>query len=242
MNEDALRTDVATACRILGQRGLAHDIIGHVSARCEDDSRQMWMRFRGPDERGLAHTTPDVIRRVALTGSREHESGYDLPLEFPIHGVILDARPDVQSVVHAHPPYSVLCGVAGIPLEPVYGAYESDGMLLAHAGIPVFLRSQHISSWKVGKDLAETLGDKDACLLRGHGTVTVGRSVAEAMLRTIRLERLAWFIWQLRLAGVTDAAEKMNYEDIKFFARPDRVDIPRATDRRWRAYAAEVEL
>ena len=36
-----------------------------------------------------------------------------------IHACVLKARPDVSSVVHVHPPFSVMLTVLGIPIVPV---------------------------------------------------------------------------------------------------------------------------
>jgi ribulose-5-phosphate 4-epimerase/fuculose-1-phosphate aldolase len=236
-----LRVDVAMGSRVLAKRQLAHDIIGHVSARVEPGANEMWIRCRARDEEGLARTKPEAVRRIGLDGQGDQGEGYDLPLELPIHGAILAARPEVQAVVHAHPPNAVLCGVADVPLRKVYGAYESDGMLLLNDGIPVFPRARLVSTWELGVELAETLGDKNACLLRGHGIVTAGRSVGEAMLRALRLERLCSFMWQLQLAGKADSVPEIDDEDLAFFTDPARVDISRSTEWRWRAYRAEVE-
>lgn len=236
-----LRVDVAMASRVLARRNLAHDIIGHVSARLAPESDRMWIRCRSDVEDGLARTTPDSIREIRVDGNGDPGAGYDLPLELPIHGAIMQARSDVCSVVHAHPPYAVLCGLAEVPLRRVYGAYDSDGMLLLDEGIPTFSRSRLISTWDLGKELAETLAGKNACLLRGHGIVTAGRSVGEAILRALRLERLCWVMWQLKLAGAADSVPEIGADDLQFFTDPGRMDISRSTERRWRAYRSEVE-
>jgi len=239
-SEEALRADISTGCRILAHRGLAHDIIGHISARGAEPGT-IWVRCRGANESGLLRTQPDAVRLVSTEDPGDPGEGYDLPLELPIHTSVYRARPDVLAVAHAHAPYAVLCSVAGIPLRPVYGSYESDGMLLAYDGVPTYPRSRHVSDNVVGREMADCLGQHRACLLRGHGIVTTGRSVAEAVLTAIRLERLAWFTWQLSLVGATDAADKLEQDDIDFFARPERVDIPEAMARRWASYIADLE-
>lgn len=236
-----LRVDVAMASRVLAKRRLAHDIIGHVSARVAPGAQEMWIRCRASDEQGLARTRPEAIRRVDLKGEGDPGAGFDLPLELPIHGAILAARDDVAAVVHAHPPNAVLCGVAGVPLRRVYGAFDSDGMLLVNDGVPLYPRSRLISTWELGMELTDTLADKGACLLRGHGIVTVGASVGEAMLRALRLERLCTFLWQLQLAGVATSVPEIDDEDLRYFVDPTRKNISRNTEWRWRAYRAEVE-
>lgn len=236
-----LRIDVAMGSRVLAKRHLAHDIIGHVSARVAPGAQEMWIRCRAVDEQGLARTRPEAIRKVDLKGEGDPGAGFDLPLELPIHGAILSVRDDVEAVVHAHPQNAVLCGVAGVPLRRVYGSYDSDGMLLVHDGVPLYPRSRLIDTWELGLEMADVLADKGACMLRGHGIVTVGASVGEAMLRAIRLERLCAFAWQLHLAGAATEAPEIDDEDLAYFTDPSRKFVSHNTERRWRAYRAEVE-
>lgn len=243
MEEDMteIRSDVAMACRVLVKHHLAHDIIGHVSARTAPGAQELWIRCRSLDEGGLARTTAQAIRRIDLRGERDPGYGFDLPLELPIHGAILAARANLGAVVHAHPLHSVLCSVADVPLRRVYGAYDDDGLLLVNDGIARYARSRLVSTWELGVELAETLGDKGACLLRGHGIVTVGATVGEAMLRALRLERLCSFAWQLHLAGMASTIPAISDEDLRYFTDPQRKNISQATERTWRSYRADVE-
>jgi ribulose-5-phosphate 4-epimerase/fuculose-1-phosphate aldolase len=87
--------------------------------------------------------------------------------------------------------------------------------------------------------------------MHGHGVTTVGRDVPEAVLNALRLERLARFTWQLRLAGVI--APRVSAADEAFFTRPYKrsmgADTNVATTRergadtdwRWLSYVAEDE-
>ena len=107
---DELRTKVALSCCILAHFGLVRDIIGHVSARVPG-TREMVIRCRGEDEWGLDFTTRKQIRRVGFDGSGDVGKRHVLPLELPIHGVAYERRPEVNAVVHAHPRFSLLCGL-----------------------------------------------------------------------------------------------------------------------------------
>src|SRR5262245_10372685 len=55
---------MARACRIMAQRGLVEDVLGHVSLRVAAD--RVLLRCRGPREQGLRFTVPEDIRLVAL--------------------------------------------------------------------------------------------------------------------------------------------------------------------------------
>src|SRR5687768_16487365 len=58
---------VANACRVLGARGLAEDVLGHISLRTGPD--RMLVRCRGPQEEGLFLTRPADVREVDLDGA-----------------------------------------------------------------------------------------------------------------------------------------------------------------------------
>ncbi|TVT13755.1 class II aldolase/adducin family protein [Amycolatopsis acidiphila] len=189
VEEAVARSMVATACRILAHQGLAADILGHVSTRADNDS--IWVRCRGPQERGLLFTRPDDIRRVPLVGRTDLPDGYAVPNELPIHSEIMRARPDVQAVVHVHPPAVVAADIAGLTLRPIVGAFNIPAMRLASDGIPVYPRSVLIRRTELGRAVADALGMKHVCVLRGHGIVTTGETVQQAVVRALNLEALA---------------------------------------------------
>ncbi len=77
------------------------------------------IRCRGPRESGLLFTTPDDVHRVSFDGPHDLPGGYAVPSELPIHVQTLRTRPEVTSVVHAHPPAVVTADLAGLTLRPV---------------------------------------------------------------------------------------------------------------------------
>jgi 3,4-dihydroxyphthalate decarboxylase len=184
----ALRRKVATACRILAHAGLCEDILGHVSARAGLD--HLVVRCRGPQERGLAFTTVDDVRVVALDGS-DPGDGYAVPNELPIHAEILRARPQVEAVVHAHPPAVIVADLAGVPFVPLFGAYNIPAARLAADGIPVYPRGVLIRTAPLAAEMLDAMGDRPVCVLRGHGVTTTGSSVEQAVARALALDSMA---------------------------------------------------
>src|SRR5262249_20930688 len=160
---------VATACRILAHAGLCEDILGHVSARAGHD--RLVVRCRGPRERGLAFTTVDDVRVIALEGPDPGE-GYAVPNERPIHLEILRARPEVEAVVHAHPPAVVVADLAGVSFVPLFGAYNIPAARLGADGIPVYRRGVLIRTAALAAEMLDAMGDRPVCVLRGHGVTT----------------------------------------------------------------------
>lgn len=183
------RRTVALGCRVLGHRGLAEDVLGHVSVRVGED--RMLVRCRGPRESGLLFTTEDDVRLVDLDGRGELEGEYAVPNELPIHAELLRARPDVNAVVHAHPPSVLMAALAELPLRPVFGAYNIPAMRMAAAGVPVYPRAVLIRRGDLAREMVTAMGDSAVCVLRGHGVTTTGDSVEQAVVRALNLDVLA---------------------------------------------------
>jgi ribulose-5-phosphate 4-epimerase/fuculose-1-phosphate aldolase len=235
---DELRHKVALSCRILALTGLVKEITGHVSARVPG-AQEMVIRCRGDDEYGLPFTGPRAIRRLDFDGQgpglgEQHVA----PIELPIHGEIYKARPEVSCVVHAHPPAVLLCGIAGVELRPVFGAFDPAAMALALEGIPVYPRSILISRPELGAELVGAMGNKPVCIMRGHGIAVTGRTVEEATLRAIRLENLARVCWQLARHG---PLPDVSAEDVAEFGGQAGAVVPRGDEWVWRYYVRLVE-
>ena len=64
-------------------------------------------------------------------------------------------------------------------------------MSAAGGGVPV-LGSQLIFQAEDGREIAQALGKGEAVILKNHGAVTIGRSVAEAVVTMYLLERAAY--------------------------------------------------
>lgn len=235
--EAELRGKVALACRILAVAGLVKEITGHVSARIPD-TPEMLIRCRGEDEYGLRFTSEAQIRRLDCSGGGPGlGERHVAPLELPIHGETYRTRANVGAVVHAHPPAALLCGLAGVALRPVFGAFDPEALELAAGGVPVFARAVLIDRPELAADLLRTMGSAPVCLMRGHGITVVGRTVEEATVRAIKLEVLARVTWQLAAAGHTVA--DLPAEEIESFTRrsADGSVIPGGIGWLWRHYA-----
>lgn len=197
-----LEERVAQACRVLGRLELTRAATGHVSGRIPGTDR-MLIRARGPSEIGVRYTTHEEVIEIDFDGTviDPHDSGLAAPQEVFIHTELYKARPDVHAVIHMHPPTVVLFSICGLPLLPIYGAYDPSSARLAIDGIPMFDRSILINSPDLGSRLATTMGDAKVCTMHGHGVTTVGASVEHAALYLIQLNELARMNYQARLLG-----------------------------------------
>lgn len=202
LNSDDLRRRVAGACRVLGELDITPSTYGHVSARLPGSNR-IFIRARGPAESGVRYTREDEILEIDFDGRIVGAAppGYASPLEVHIHTELYRRRPDVHSVVHVHPSAAVLLTICNKPLLPIYGSYDPPSLALALAGIPIFERSILIRKPDLGAALAEVIGSKQVCLMRGHGITTAANSIEEAALLAIHLNTLATMTYQASLLG-----------------------------------------
>jgi len=188
-SEDELAFKVATACRVLGHRGLVDGVLGHVSARVGDGN--YLIRCRGDHERGVALTESSDIRRIDLTGQLiDGDDAWSVPKEVSIHTALMNRRPEVGAVVHAHPRSALLAGLADIVPRPVFGAFNIPAMRMALGGVSVYPRAVLISRLDLAEEMMQAMGDKNVCILRGHGITVAGPSVEAATVAAVNLNEL----------------------------------------------------
>jgi len=196
-----LQGKVALSCRILAMEGVAQDILGHVSARTPGRD-EMWIRCRSEDEQGVRYTTVDAVRRVDFDGNgADLKSRYQVPNELPIHGEIFKKRESVGCVIHAHPKEALICGIAGLEFRPIFGAYNIPAMRMAIDGIPIFERSYLVNRAELAAPLIEAMGEKNICVMKGHGITVTGKTIEEATVRALNFNTLARVTLQVANTG-----------------------------------------
>jgi len=174
-----LRRDLITACRILSSEGLVHGF-GHVSARIPDSDL-----FLLTPRVSLALVKEKDLLVFNLKGEIV-QGKLPPPFEAPLHTAIFNARAEVQAIARFHARRANYFSVTDRKIEPVHnhGSFFSGG-------VPIFPKTNLISTKKLAEEVAAALGKKPAILLRGNGQVTVGRTIAEAVIMAIYLEEAA---------------------------------------------------
>ena len=174
MTLDAVKYDVSIGSRILNLTGLAAGVrasMGHVSLRDPSDPNRFVVKGRGYQIDVLSRMRPEHMVVCDLNGYLiDGPPGVLQCNEVMIHASVFKARPEVKSVVHAHPPYCVMLTVLGIPIVPVV----LEGLRLgaqAAAGLSAY-RADHLGAQ--GAEMARCLGAARAVHLFGHGVTTVG--------------------------------------------------------------------
>ena len=178
MNEDLIRAELATCIRMLEYLGLI-DFSGHVSLLNPLKDGEILINSWGGSRCRLE---PQDIVRADLDGQALDENTI-VPSEIHIHTAVYRRRPDINAVAHLHPPVTTALSVAGRTYVPVmhHGA-------IFGAGVPVHDNCGHVNSAEKGDALAETLGDRRAMIMRGHGAVVVAESVKAVFFGSVYLE------------------------------------------------------
>lgn len=205
---DAVKYEVAVANRTLDELGLSTHVtasLGHVSMRVPNEPELFVVKGRGYQIDALARVTPDDMIVVDLDGNMvDGPKGTSQCYEVKMHSCILRERPDVQSVVHVHPRFTVLMSLLGVRLRPMC----NEGRDIVQNEIPVFEDSRLILNEDDGMNVANTIGSGSTALLRGHGAVCAGRNMESAVMTILNLEE------QARMNYYAYAAEGPDYKGI----------------------------
>jgi ribulose-5-phosphate 4-epimerase/fuculose-1-phosphate aldolase len=205
---DELKRKAALAHRILTMTGNMHDITGHVMPRVGDTGEFLYRCRNGKEDNTPAYCTPRSMHRIDLkTGAPvdKLEDGYWLSGERFIGLTIMNARPEINCVIHAHPPAQVLCSITGVKLQSIAGSQNWLGSTLARQGIGVYPRSLTIVNHVLGQAMLKVMGNSDVVLLHGHGNAVAGRNIEDATTKAIRIENLARMCWQLAVQQRSNA-------------------------------------
>ena len=180
--EWAVRVDLAAAYRLVALYGWDDLIFTHLSARVPGPEHHFLIN---PYNLMFEEITASSLVKIDVEGHPVSETPYlTNPAGFTIHSAIHMAREDAHAVLHLHTPHGQAVSAMDFGLLP----HTQTAMIAKHnvayhdyEGIATDLEER--------ERLVEDIGDKHAMILRNHGTLTVGETVADAFLRMYFLER-----------------------------------------------------
>lgn len=179
--EWAIRVDLAAAYRLVALYGWDDLIFTHLSARIPGPEHHFLIN---PYNLMFEEITASSLVKIDLEGRPLTPGAITNPAGFTIHSAIHMSRQDAQAVMHLHTPYGQAVSGMACGLLP----HTQTGMIAQHdlayheyEGIATDLEER--------ARLVADLGQRHAMILRNHGTLTVGATVAECFLRLYFLER-----------------------------------------------------
>ena len=177
--------------RRLAASGLTVETWGNLSLR--DEEGRVYITPSGMD---YLSCTPEDIVVVDMEG-RVLEGARRPSTELGLHLAVYRARSDVGAVVHTHAIYSTVFATLGreIPLCLDEAAQTlGDTVRVCHYALP--------GSQALARYAAQALeGGANACLLRAHGAVCVGRTMDQAFRVARVLEMTAEICWRALAIG-----------------------------------------
>ncbi|MBX6420686.1 MAG: class II aldolase/adducin family protein [Nevskia sp.] len=170
-----LRVDLAAAYRLVALFGWDDLVFTHISARVPGPERHFLIN---PYGFLFEEITASSLVKVDLNGGIVMDTPHFInPAGFTIHSAIHAAREDAHCVLHVHSVNGVAVSAQKHGLLPIsqqslfvlasLGYHDYEGVALREEEKPRLVRD---------------LGDKSFLMLRNHGLLTVGATVADAFL------------------------------------------------------------
>ncbi|MEZ5492878.1 MAG: class II aldolase/adducin family protein [Gammaproteobacteria bacterium] len=157
---------------------------GHISARDPERTDCFWMLRYGVSYH--AAMVSDLVL-VGPNGELVEGEGFINIAGYFIHHPILEARPDLISAAHVHTGWGTPFSAEARRIEPI--SQESCIFFEDHALWED--EEVQVQSVAAGRRIAAALGQNSAIILRNHGLLTGGDSVAEAVGSFVYMERVA---------------------------------------------------
>lgn len=181
-SEAALRIQLAGIYRVFAMLGWTELIYNHIT-----------VRLPGPDTHllinpfGLHYTevTASNLLRIDLDGRVVDASPYRAnPAGFVVHTAIHRAVPGAHCVMHTHTTagMAVACSQRGLENSNFYSA-QLDGLVAYHDFEGITVNADE------GPRLVANLGDRPLMILRNHGLLSIGETIAQAFTRLWTLNR-----------------------------------------------------
>ena len=191
MTYAAQRLEICQVGKLLYDRGYVVSNDGNLSLRVAPDRLLVT-----PSGVGKGRMTPDMLVVTDLEGNvlegDRHPSS-----ETKMHLEVYRCRPDVQAVVHAHPPVSTAFAVCRQGLETPYLAETVVGL----GSVPCTPSFAMLSTDEVPKSIRPYLPDHNAVLLANHGALTWGADLWQAFDRMETVEHTAKIFLNARRIG-----------------------------------------
>ncbi|MFZ6645665.1 class II aldolase/adducin family protein [Undibacterium sp. TJN25] len=181
-NEWQTRVDLAACYRLCALNGWDDLVYTHISAALPDQPGHFLIN---PFGLRFDEICASSLVKIDLQGNIVSGSHHKVNISgFAIHGAVHAARPDAVCVMHLHNVNGIAVGIQELGLLPLsQHALRFYGRLAYHD-----YEGLALSALEQGR-LTATLGDKPAMLLRNHGTLTCGRSIAEAYVLMDTLDK-----------------------------------------------------
>jgi ribulose-5-phosphate 4-epimerase/fuculose-1-phosphate aldolase len=180
--EWAIRVDLAAAYRLVAHYGWDDLIFTHLSARIPGPEHHFLIN---PYDMMFEEITASSLVKIDVEGLPVVPTSHPVnPAGFTIHSAIHMARDDAHAVMHLHTPAGQAVSAMAEGLLP-----HTQTAMIAQHDVAYHEYEGIATDLEERERLVEDIGEKNLMILRNHGTLAVGESVADCFLRLYFLER-----------------------------------------------------
>jgi ribulose-5-phosphate 4-epimerase/fuculose-1-phosphate aldolase len=191
--------------------------------RLPDRPDRFLVKGRGYKMDALAAMRPEDMVTCDLEGNLvDGPPGATQCFEVKMHSWMYKLYPEVQSVVHVHPRFTVLMSTLGRTLRPIC----QEGLELVRKPLPVYPHVKTIQSDDEGREVGQLIAGSKAILLQGHGATTTGASLEEAVMNMLQLEEQARMNYQALCAMGPDYPSLSEAVIDEIHNRPPAGELP----------------
>jgi len=205
MNAQAIQQiaeEIVEAGVVFYEMGLAMANDGNISCRLTDGSIMIT-----PTGVSKGRLRADRMVRMTLDGAViEAPENVRPSSEYRMHLGVYKERPDVQAVVHMHPPYTTAFSAAGLALKG--DLLIESALLLGDVPVTAFALA---GTDEVPDSVRPFCAAHNAVLLANHGVLTWGVTLQQASFRMQSLEQTARNVIFCRLLG---EEQKISQQDL----------------------------
>lgn len=188
--EEQLRAEICEVGRRVYARGYVASNDGNISVRL--DERHL---LATPKSVSKGFMTPDMMVVTDMDG-RKVAGHRDASTELKMHLAVYEMRPDINAVVHAHPPLSTGFAVAGIPLNK-----SSLAEIIFSLGSVPIAEYATPSTQELPDAVKKFITAHDGLLLANHGALTAGQDLMNAYFKMETMEHFAQITLVARQLG-----------------------------------------
>ena len=176
--ERALRTELIEACRSMNRLGINKGTAGNISVRHGDGF------LISPTGIPYDKLTPEHV--VAMNWDATFTGDVLPSSEWRFHRDILQARPDLNAVVHTHSTHATTVSILEKDIPAIhYSIAAAGGPSIRCAPYEIF------GSQALADRVVAALQGRRACLMAHHGVIAAHVSIARALALAVTVEELA---------------------------------------------------
>lgn len=197
---EELRKEVVETGLAISKSGLVQSTQGNISAA---DRKQGLMAIT-PSGMNYDKLTPEDIVVTDLFGNVV-EGDRNPSTELPVHAYIMRERDDINAIVHTHSPFATALSLVDQEVPPVM--IQLGEAVGGSVPIAPYTAGGQV---RLGELAMEAMQEKNAVLLKNHGVIGVGPTLARALFVAAMVEDTAKVYW---IASVMGRGEPARLDD-----------------------------